>query len=111
MTCLGHRMSEPRSPFVRSNPQNGDVVVTRESASDIRFTVRQLPGAVQFSAAARNDAVRLARTFAQKHTVDVWYCERGTTRLLDAFRRESDGRRTQAGLPRTLTAAVLDTVE
>jgi hypothetical protein len=52
----------------------------------VHYTVRQLPGIVQFSAAVRDEAVRLARGFGQKHAVDVWYSEAGTYRLLEAYR-------------------------
>jgi hypothetical protein len=70
----------------RSSPHDGDVVVTREAHARVHYTVRQLPGIVQFSAAARDEAVRLARSFGQKHVVDVWYSEDGTYRLLEAYR-------------------------
>ena len=80
------RVSEPSIPVDRSSPQDGDVLVTREAQSRVHYTVRQLPGMVQFSAAVREEAVRLGRGFAQKHTVDVWYCEAGTYRLLEAYR-------------------------
>jgi hypothetical protein len=52
----------------------------------VHYTVRQLPGVVQFSAAVRDEAMRLARSFGQRFTVDVWYCEAGTYRLLEAYR-------------------------
>jgi hypothetical protein len=61
-------------------------MVTRESRSAVRYTVRQHPGNVQFSATPRDEAVRLARIFAQTHVVDVWYSENGTHRLLEAYR-------------------------
>jgi hypothetical protein len=70
----------------RSTPQNGDVVVTREAHSKVHYTVRQLPGVVQFSAVVRDEAVRLARGFGKKYAVDVWYSEAGTYRLLEACR-------------------------
>jgi hypothetical protein len=61
-------------------------VVAREPALGIGFTVRQHPGSVQLGASARDEAVRLARGFAQAFSVDVWYVERGTYRLLEAYR-------------------------
>jgi hypothetical protein len=67
-------------------PRDGDVVVTREAQSRVHYTVRQLPGIVQFSAAVRDEALRLARGFGQKHAVDVWYNEAGTYRLLEVYR-------------------------
>ena len=70
----------------RSSPQDGDVVVTREAESRVHYTVRQVPGIVQFSAGVRDAAVRLARSFAQQYAVDVWYSEAGTYRLLEAYR-------------------------
>jgi hypothetical protein len=63
--------------------------VRRETHSRVHYTVRQLPGLVGFSAAVRDEAVRLARSFAQEHRVDVWYSEDGTYRLLEAYRPRS----------------------
>lgn len=74
----------------RVRPQDGDVVVTRESRSPIVFTIRQLPGDVQLSASSRDDALRLARGFAMKNAVDLWYSEGETLRLLEAYRRTND---------------------
>ena len=79
-------MSEFPTPLAGSAPQDGDVIVTQESRSAVRYTVRQHPGNVQFSATPRDEAVRLARSFAQKHLVDLWYTENGTHRLLEAYR-------------------------
>jgi len=79
-------VNEPSMSSERSSPQAGDVVVTREAQSRVHYTVRQLPGIVQFSAPARDDAVRLARSFGRTHRVDVWYSEDGTYRLLEAYR-------------------------
>jgi hypothetical protein len=52
----------------------------------VHYTVRQLPGIAQFSAAVRDQALQLAKRFGQDHTVDVWYCEAGRYRLLEAYR-------------------------
>jgi hypothetical protein len=60
----------------------------------VHYTVRQLPGIVQFSAAVRDEAKRLARSFAQKHRVDVWYSEDGIYRLLEAYRPPTSPRTT-----------------
>jgi hypothetical protein len=79
-------VSDLPSPPAGSAPQDGDVIVTRESRSAVRYTVRQHPGTVQFSASPRDEAVRLARSFAQKQAVDVWYADNGTHRLLEAYR-------------------------
>lgn len=84
-------MSGSPAPLARSEPQDGDVVVTRGSTSGVRYAVRQHPGALQFSASTRQEAVRLARGFAQTHGVDVWYNEKSLNCLLEAYRRASDG--------------------
>jgi hypothetical protein len=73
-------------------PQDGDVVVTREARSRVHYTVRQLPGMVQFSAAVRDEAVRLGLGFGQRHAVDVWYSEGGTYRLLEGYRPPTSAR-------------------
>jgi hypothetical protein len=84
---IGHtRVSEPSTPRDRLSPRDGDVVITREIHSRIHYTVRQLPGAVQFSAPLRNEAERLARSFGKKHAVDVWYSDAATYRLLETYR-------------------------
>lgn len=85
-------VSEPSASPERSFPQDEDVVVTRETHSRTHYTVRQLPGLVGFSAAVRDEAVRLARTFAQEHRVDLWYSEAGTYRLLEAYRARTSHR-------------------
>jgi hypothetical protein len=77
-------------------PQDGDVVVTQESESEseVRYTVRQLPAtAQQFGSSSREEAIRLARGFAQGHAVDLWYHEGGTFRLLEAYRPKGAARR------------------
>jgi hypothetical protein len=67
------------------------VVVTREARSRVHYTVRQLPGIVQFSAAVRDQAMRLARSFGEEHGTDVWYSEDGRYRLLEAYRARRGG--------------------
>jgi hypothetical protein len=74
----------------RLSPRDGDIVITRESRSPITFTIRQWPGDVQLSASTRDAAIRLARGFALKNAVDVWYSEGETLRLLEAYRRTTD---------------------
>lgn len=69
--------------------------MTREAEARVHYVVRQLPGMVQFSSGVRDEAVRLARRFAQEYAVDVWYREGGTYRLLEAYR------------PRTSTSATV----
>jgi hypothetical protein len=80
------RVSDLSIPTAGAAPQDHDIVVTRESMSAVRYTMRQLPGVVQISASTRDEAVRLARSFAQKQAVDIWYAENGTYRLLEAYR-------------------------
>jgi hypothetical protein len=85
-------VSEPSNVPEQQSPKDGDVVVTREAHSPVHYTVRQLPGIVQFSAAVRDEAVRLARRFAQQYHIDVWYREDGTYRLLEAYRPRTSPR-------------------
>jgi hypothetical protein len=85
-------VSEPSTLCEQSLPQDGDVLVTREAKSRVHYTVHQLPGMIQFSSAVRDEAVRLARTFAQKYAVDVWYRDGGTYRLLEAYRPRASTR-------------------
>lgn len=80
------RVSESFTRPERTAPQDGDVVVAREAQSRVHYTVRQIPGIVQFSAGVLDEAVRLARGFAHKYHVDVWFSERGTYRLLEVYR-------------------------
>jgi hypothetical protein len=72
------------------SPRNGDVIVSRESAGGGKYTVRQVPGNVQFHATARDEAIRLARGFAVKATVDLWCHEESSYRLLEAYRKGSN---------------------
>lgn len=83
---------QPSTPTERLSPQDGDVVVTREAHSRVHYTVRQLPGIVQFSAAVREQAELLARGFGQKFKVDVWYRDGGTYRQLEAHRPQTSTR-------------------
>jgi hypothetical protein len=69
-------------------PQDGDLVVARASKSAVRFTVRQVPGDVQFSSPVRDEAVRLAAGFAKKNAVDLWYSDDAGLRLLETHRRQ-----------------------
>jgi hypothetical protein len=81
------RVSESPNPIAHSLPRDGDVVVTRESTPVVKYTVRQVPGVVQFHASARDEAMQLARGFAQRSAVDLWSSEDGIYRLLEAYRR------------------------
>lgn len=69
-----------------ARPQKGDVMITRESHLSSRYTIRQLPHNGQLSALSRDDAVLLARQFAQMNAVNVWYSDDTTLRLLEAYR-------------------------
>jgi hypothetical protein len=82
------------SPSTRTSPSpsDGDVIVTRESSSGVCYTVRQIPGIVQYSVAQWEDAIRLARSFARNHAVDLWYRENGAESLLEAYRRAAESR-------------------
>jgi hypothetical protein len=59
----------------------------------VHYTVRQVPGIAQFSATGRDEALRLARAFGQRHAVDVWYSQAGTYRLLEAYRPRTSPQR------------------
>ncbi len=85
-TAAATPVSDTRTVDVGSLPQHGDVVVTREGGSAVAYTIRQLPGGAQVSAGLREKALHLARSFAQKHGVDLWYRENGTNRLLEVYR-------------------------
>lgn len=67
-------------------PQNGDIVVTREARPPVHYNVGKFPVAVQFSLSSRDEALHLAKGFAEKHGVDVWYSENGIGRLLETYR-------------------------
>lgn len=80
-----------RRPVLTPLPRDGDVVVTYENRSPACFAVCQAPGVVQLSASTREGALRLARAFAQKHELDLWFREDGTYRLLEAYRTRAIG--------------------
>jgi hypothetical protein len=72
-----------------ARPRDGDVIVSREAGAGGKYTVRQVPGDVQLHASVRDEAIRLARGFAIKAAVDLWYIADGPQRLLEAYRKES----------------------
>jgi hypothetical protein len=76
----------PLAARSESQPQDGDLVVVRVSGSDSPFSVHQVPGEAQFRAPTRNDAIQLARSFAQSHGVDLWYSDQTTCTLLERHR-------------------------
>ena len=72
-----------------ARPRDGDVIVRRESGAGGKYTVRQVPGDVQLHSSVRDEAIRLARGFAIKAAVDLWYIDDGPQTLLEAYRKES----------------------
>lgn len=66
-------------------------MISREPDSPSRYTIRQLPDNGQLSALSRDDAVLLARRFAQGNAVNVWYSDDITLRLLEAYRTPPNG--------------------
>ena len=70
-------------------PRDGDVIVSRESRPGGKYSVRQVPGDVQLHASVRDEAIRVARAFAVKAAVDLWYADDGAQRLLEAYRKGS----------------------
>lgn len=84
------RVGKSSSSPAQSVPRDGDIVVTRESKCALRYTVHQVPAvSQQFGSEVRDDAVRLARGFAQAHAVDLWYREDGIYKLLEVYRRRA----------------------
>ena len=69
-----------------ARPQDGDIMIARESRSSTRYTVRQLPNTVQLSAESRDDAMRLARVFAWAGAVNIWCMDGGALHLVVAYR-------------------------
>jgi hypothetical protein len=73
--------------------KSGDLVVTRVPESASHYAVRQHPGAVQFTASPREEAIRLARGFARAHGVDAWISEDAGSSRIESGRaaRSGDG--------------------
>ena len=67
-------------------PRDGDVMITHESSLAGLYTIRQLPANGQLSALSRDDAVLLARRFAEAQIVNIWYRDENTLRLLEQYR-------------------------
>jgi hypothetical protein len=79
-----HDSADPAS----TAPQHGDLVLAPDSRPGGRHTVRQVPGIIQLSAATRDKALRLARSFAQRHGVDIWLDSDATSyQSLETYRR------------------------
>jgi hypothetical protein len=70
----------------RDGPQDGDLVVTRETRSVVRYAVRQVPGDPQVTLASRDEAIQLARGFAVRCGATLWYCADGDARRLETYR-------------------------
>lgn len=77
---------ENETAIRRSYPQNGDVVVTREPGSPVRYSIRQFPAKAFVGTSARERALGLARMFAELYGVDAWGREEDAFRLLEAYR-------------------------
>jgi hypothetical protein len=75
----------PVSAAAAGRPRDQDIVVSRPAPSSEHY-IGQHPGEAQFTAASREEARRLARAFARRHDVDVWYREGETYHALDRFR-------------------------
>jgi hypothetical protein len=84
------RVSEPSRIADAARPRDGDVIVGRESGAGGKYTVRQVPGDVQLHSSVRDEVIRLARGFAIKAAVDLWYIDDGPQTLLKAYRKDSD---------------------
>jgi hypothetical protein len=84
-------------------PREGDIVVTRTSEPIPRYTIRKIPGEPQILSRTRQQAVQMARRFAQQYRVDVWMAGGLDVQLIASYRtagdqtrvEESDCRRTQ----------------
>jgi hypothetical protein len=70
----------------RLQAQDGDVLITRETNSGGNYSVRQLPGRAQFTAATRDEAIRLARDFAVNQSVNLWSRDGDGYELLEHHR-------------------------
>ena len=82
------RVGTSPNPTARSLPRDGDVVIVRESRSVAKYLVRQLPGVVQFHVRNKDEAIQLARGFAQRAAVDLWCGEESICTLLETYRRQ-----------------------
>jgi Fe-S cluster biogenesis protein NfuA len=62
---------------VPRSPRSGDVVIRdRGSKADPPYVVRSVPGPEQFCVATRAEAAAVARSYAERARVDVWFAER-----------------------------------
>lgn len=86
-----------------TRPQDGDIVIARESTSSVQYAIRQVPGIAQFGTSSQGEALQLARRYAREHVVDVWCREHGTYRLLERCRLRTwtETRTRQLGIVRS----------
>jgi hypothetical protein len=81
------RVSEPSTrPERLSPPGRGCRCDARVAFPRARHGPAAPPASVHFSAAVRDEAMRLARGFGQRFAVDVWCREACKYRLLEACR-------------------------
>lgn len=69
-----------------SRPEDGDLILVRETPSSERCGVRQLPGGVQLTAATKEDALKLARSFATAKKVNIWSADGEAVALFETYR-------------------------
>jgi hypothetical protein len=92
MATATKRLRQPREaadPTSPSAPQDGDLVLAPDSRTAGRHVIRQAPGIVQLSAATPDEALRLARSCAQRNGVDIWQHSEGAGyQSLETYRRQ-----------------------
>jgi hypothetical protein len=76
-------------------PQEGDIVVTRTSDPIPRYTIRKIPGEPQILSRTWQQAVHMARRFAQQYRVDVWMAGGLGVRLIASYRTAGDQTRVE----------------
>jgi hypothetical protein len=72
-----------------ATPQNGDIVIVHYPTSPIQWMVRQVPDPAQFGSSSRDQALQLARGYAQAHRLDLWCNDSAGVRLLEQHRPAS----------------------
>jgi hypothetical protein len=59
-----------------NTPETGDVVIRSQGvAATPRYVIRAFPGLDQFGYATREEAVRMARSFAERAGVNLWFSD------------------------------------
>jgi hypothetical protein len=74
----------------RAQPEDGDVLIRLEPKSGGNYSVKQLPGAAQFTAASLHEALQSAREFAKANAVDVWFWDGRAYERLESYRRRGN---------------------